>query len=256
MKVLACDYDGTLKRDGTVLREDIEAIQAWQAAGNLFVMDTGRSMESILEEAEKYGFKADYYITNNGGMLYDKERNVLFSSRLDKEDSDDVIYMAPMLDRVVSYVVNDGYYRHRIVVNEDLTEYRYPGLMPDLSVEQVLALPAAQIVISFDSQEVAAATAEKMRRLFGDKMAVFANKYVVDVVPKNISKAHGLELLRQRLHLQKSGFYGIGDAENDIPLMEFSSQGACMESARKDLHGRARYVCPSVASYIHLILHN
>ena len=256
MKILASDYDGTLKQNGTVSEADTRAIGSWRDAGNLFVMDTGRSMESILEETEKYHIPVDYFITNNGGMLFDKDRRVLFSSYLDKEISDDVICMAPMLDHVVSYVVNDGFYRHRIVVNDKLTEYRYPGLEPDLTVEQVMEMPASQIVISFDCQEVASAVAEKMRRLFGDKISVFANKYVVDVVPKGISKAHGLKLLQDRLNLAQDDFYGIGDAENDIPLMEFSCEGACIAGAKQEVCAHAVCVCEDMASYIRQILNN
>ena len=256
MKILASDYDGTLNRNGTVSDTDVRAVESWRNAGNLFVMDTGRSMESILEETEHYHIPVDYYITNNGGMLFDKDRRVLFSSYLDKEISDDVICMAPMLDHVVSYVVNDGFYRHRIVVNEELTEFRYPGLEPDLSVEEVMGLPASQIVISFDSQEAASAVAEKMGSLFGDKISVFANKYVVDVVPKGISKAHGLKLLQDRLHLSQEDFYGIGDADNDIPLMAFSREGACIAGASEGVRRHAAHVCDSVAGYIRQILHN
>ena len=38
MKILACDYYGTLNVGGVVSQENIEAIAAWRAAGNLFGM--------------------------------------------------------------------------------------------------------------------------------------------------------------------------------------------------------------------------
>ena len=122
MKLLASDYDGTLKYLDHVTQQDLDSIQRWKAAGNLFVMDTGRSMESILEEAKKYGIPADYYITNNGGMLFDKDGNELFASYLDPLMSHDIMYIAKSIPGVVSYVVNDGFHRHRIIVNEELEE--------------------------------------------------------------------------------------------------------------------------------------
>ena len=48
MKLLASDYDGTLKYLDHVTQQDLDSIHRWKDAGNLFVMDTGRSMESIL----------------------------------------------------------------------------------------------------------------------------------------------------------------------------------------------------------------
>ena len=80
MKLLASDYDGTLKYLDHVTQQDLNSIHRWKDAGNMFVMDTGRSMESILEEVGKYNIPADYYITNNGGMLFDRDGNELFSS--------------------------------------------------------------------------------------------------------------------------------------------------------------------------------
>ena len=44
MKLLATDYDGTLKYQDHVTKEDRDAIIRWKEAGNLFVIDTGRSM--------------------------------------------------------------------------------------------------------------------------------------------------------------------------------------------------------------------
>ena len=46
MKLLATDYDGTLKYAKQIMPEDLQAIQDWKNAGNLFVLCTGRSMES------------------------------------------------------------------------------------------------------------------------------------------------------------------------------------------------------------------
>ena len=72
MKLIAADYDGTLNYCGKVTEEDFKALQKWQAEGNLFVIDTGRSLESIRIEADRNGLEPDYFITNNGGMVFDK----------------------------------------------------------------------------------------------------------------------------------------------------------------------------------------
>lgn len=254
MKVLASDYDGTLKYLDHVTQEDLTSIRNWRNEGNLFVMDTGRSMESILEEVRKYDIPVDYFITNNGGMLFDVNENELFSSYLDPVMSQDIMYIAKSIPGVVSYVVNDGYHRHRIIVDPTLEEKRYPGLEPDISEEELMAMGKyAQIVISYETQEEASAIAVKLNEHFSESISAYANKYVVDVVPKGISKVHGLHFLKDYLHLEETDFYAIGDAENDIPLMEFANQGCCMTSGRESLHGHARYVCDNISAYIKAI---
>ena len=64
MKLFATDYDGTLKVDGTIQEKDLLSIYQWKAKGNLFVIDTGRSMESILEQVQLYKLPVDYFVTN------------------------------------------------------------------------------------------------------------------------------------------------------------------------------------------------
>lgn len=254
MKLLASDYDGTLKYLDHVTKQDIDSIKKWQEEGNLFVMDTGRSMESILEEMKKYGIHPDFYVTNNGGMLFDRNLNELFSSYLDPLMSHDIIFIAKSLPGVVSYVVNDGFHRHRIVVDDSLEEKRYPGLEPDISEEELLAMGKyAQIVISYETQEEASAIARRLNEHFPDAISCYANKYVVDVVPKGISKAYGLDFLKDYLHLKEADIYGIGDAENDIPLMEYAGHGCCMASGKPALHAHAAYVCEHISAYIDAI---
>ena len=47
MKLLATDYDGTLRYAQDVMPEDLKSIEEWKNKGNKFVIVTGRSKESI-----------------------------------------------------------------------------------------------------------------------------------------------------------------------------------------------------------------
>lgn len=57
MKILASDYDGTLRTEELVAEKDIEAIARFRKAGNLFGIVTGRSMESLQKEIERNGLR-------------------------------------------------------------------------------------------------------------------------------------------------------------------------------------------------------
>ena len=54
MKLLASDYDGTLRYGQDIMEEDIEALREWKNDGNLFVIVTGRSYESIDAQIQKH----------------------------------------------------------------------------------------------------------------------------------------------------------------------------------------------------------
>jgi Cof subfamily protein (haloacid dehalogenase superfamily) len=251
MKLFASDYDGTLKVDGIVSEADREAVRKWQAEGNIFVIDTGRSLESIRQETHTWGLSPDYYITNNGGMVFAGDSTELFSSSIDPVMSVDIMYIAHAVGHVVSYVVNDGIWRHRIVVDRDAVDTRYPNLEPDMKEEEVMDLPRhAQIVISMTSIEEARALAERINAHFPDKVAAYANRYVVDIVPYGMSKATGLEFLCQKLGIPVEDVYTAGDADNDIPLLHYGVHGTCMAASPEDVRKHAKAVCASVAELL------
>lgn len=138
MKLLASDYDGTLHYGGAIMEEDLDAIRKWKEDGNLFVLATGRSLQSIKEQIKKFDIPYDYLITNNGGMVFDGSDNEMMANYLDYITAIDIIYAAKELENVASYVVNDGKLRHKIVVDPTVTDRRYPTLQPDMSEEELL----------------------------------------------------------------------------------------------------------------------
>lgn len=254
MKLIAADYDGTLKYRQEMTEEDIRSVREWQEAGNLFVIDTGRSMESILQETEKYGLSPDYYVTNNGGMAFDQDHNVLFSSYLDRIMSLDIMYIARQTGGVVSYVVNDGFRRHRIIIDPSLSEKRYPDLKPDMSEKELMEMDRyAQFVISMNTMEEAASLAEKINSHFPDNVEAYANKYVTDIVPKGISKASGLDCVCRLAGIGPDDVYTLGDADNDIPLMEYGVNGGCMADSPQEVRKHARWIWYNITDLIRSI---
>lgn len=254
MKLLATDYDGTLLYAKHIMPEDLQAIEEWKKAGNSFVIVTGRSMESIQRQVEEYDLPVDYLVTNNGGMVFDKDGKILLSNYLDYITTLDIIYAAKMMEGVASYVVNDGIHRHRVVVNEHVPEHRYPNLEPDLSEEEVMnQAKYAQIVLSMSEVHLAVSMADAINLHFGETVVAYANNYVVDVVPKGISKATGLDFVCEWIGVDEKDTYTIGDSYNDIPLMEYGLHGSAMETAFEEVKDHALYVYPSIHAMIQAI---
>jgi Cof subfamily protein (haloacid dehalogenase superfamily) len=253
MKMIAADYDGTLNYCGKVTQEDLEALEKWQAEGNLFVIDTGRSLESIRIEAEKNGLKPSYYITNNGGMVFDNQNNELFSSYLDNDLAHEVMEMALRLEGAVSFVANDGIWRHRIIVDAGKQDHRYT-LQPDMTLEELISLNRyAQIVISMDDMEKAARLAAKINGRYGENLTAFANRWVVDIVRSGVSKANGLDFLVRHLDLPVENVWTLGDADNDLPMIEYGVHGAVIETGLEEVKAKAKFICGGAADLIRII---
>ena len=91
MKILASDYDGTLRVNEKVESYDLDMIHKHRAAGNLFGLVTGRSMESIKAEIKGNGIEVDFVIANNGGVIYDKQFQKLRCIYMDTQAAQEII---------------------------------------------------------------------------------------------------------------------------------------------------------------------
>lgn len=254
MKLLATDYDGTLCYAKNVQQEDLDAIRAWREEGNLFAIVTGRSKESIDKQIAEYNIPCDYIVTNNGGMVFDSEGRELGSNYLDFITSVDIFYAVKFYDNVISYVVNDGVHRHRFVIRDDIEDHRYPTMKSDPNEDEILSMTNyAQIVLSMTSREAAVEMAKIINDFFYETIVAYPNNYVVDIVPKGISKATGMEFLSEFVGVDEKDVYTIGDGHNDIPLMEYGVHGAVISSADPEIKMHAQNEYSTVSEYIRSI---
>ena len=66
---LACDYDGTIARDGVVARGTMRALERVRNSGRKLVLVTGRELDDLLRVFEKPEL-FDRIVAENGAVLY------------------------------------------------------------------------------------------------------------------------------------------------------------------------------------------
>ncbi len=249
MKLLASDYDGTLRYEAKVVGEDLEAVKRWQNAGNLFVVVTGRSMESFLDELKANDFHCDFIILNNGGVIYDGSGKCLQVSYFDYGKALELIEYIRTLP-CASYVINDGFYRHRVVIDPSQEDHKYAD-MPQEKDEQALLEGGkiAQIVVSLNDDELAQRIVRYINEQFNGYIEAYANRNCVDIVPAGVSKAEGLSYVLQYVGVSEDKVYTIGDSYNDLPMIE-EYQGFCVGIAPEEIREKSAHVYFSVAECI------
>ena len=87
MKLLASDLDGTLyfnHQTPKVKPQDIEAIKAFQKAGNLFGICSGRTLAGIHHALNEQDIHLDFYILVSGAALADENGHFIYQHRLSK----------------------------------------------------------------------------------------------------------------------------------------------------------------------------
>lgn len=219
MKLFASDYDGTLRMAEFVSSENKEAIHQWRAAGNMFALVSGRSMESIRKEIESNELEVDILIGNNGGVIYDPQYKELKSYYFPFAKAQDIIAYIRS-ERTISYVLNDGYHRSKTVLDEEREDKKYAQAKMKLSEAEILGnKQIAQIVVSLDQEEDTIRIADHINAQFGSVACAYRNVNCVDITPYGVSKSTGLSYVVKQFHIAQDQVYTIGDSFNDIPML-------------------------------------
>lgn len=253
MKLFASDYDGTLRITADVSNDNKKMIDAWRAAGNLFVIVTGRSMESITAEQQRNQFSFDYLISNNGGVIYDAQLQKLSETLMDYQKALGVLAYIKTIS-CISYVINDGFHRAKVIVNPHIVDRKYGQVKPTMDAEEILAnQKIAQFVLSMDDMDLAKRTAAELNEKFHDLICAYVNVDCIDIVPKHISKAKGVSFIASRHHIKNEDIFVIGDSYNDLPMIE-AYDGFTLNHAEAVIKAQATNCYPDVAqALIHVL---
>ncbi|MEF9968181.1 MAG: HAD-IIB family hydrolase [Longicatena sp.] len=254
MKILASDYDGTLRTEEYVSKSDIESICKFRKAGNLFGIVTGRSMESMQIEIARNKIEFDFLITNNGGVIYNKDFEKLQCLYMDFNKALDIIAYIKTTP-CASYVINDGFHRYKFSMDKQQIDHKYEG-MQDYSDHEESVLDRgkiAQLVISLNDDMLANEISTFINRNFVGSAQAYVNVNCVDIVPMGVSKGEGLLFIENEMNLRHDDIYAIGDSFNDLPMIE-EFIGFAVSHARTSIKEAAQHVYVSVGACIEDLL--
>lgn len=75
---------------------------------------------------------------------------------------------------------------------------------------------------------------------------IFRKPPMVEVVPRGLSKATGMEFLLIHLHASKEDTYAFGDGHNDLPMLLYAGTSILMGSGATDLFDKVSYVTKGI----------
>ena len=81
-RLISTDLDGTIVFNGTISLRDREAMARWRAAGNLLVINTGRSVSALEHVVVPMGLEFDNAILYTGAAIVDEDIRVRDSTAL------------------------------------------------------------------------------------------------------------------------------------------------------------------------------
>ena len=221
--MLVSDYDGTFKSDIKNLKINIEAINKFREAGNIFAISTGRMYKSIKKECRMYNINYDYLFCNDGAVLFDSEDNIIYKETIDTKT---------LLE--ISSIINEY---EGIKSIEYYNSYDKTDLVLDDSIIQILI----NLKILNDYKNLKKYITNKFPDI---KMSKY---FIYSWLTKNTDKSKGLEILANKLsnEISRENIITIGDNFNDLAMLK-DFNGYRILLSYPVLYGKGLKVIPEV----------
>lgn len=253
--LLTVDFDRTLTApDSTIPQRNIEAIAYFIAHGGHFTVNTGRSTSTFRQYVDKIPANAPFLLYNgsaawDGGKLthcIPIEMDVwqtmetvhkLFPDMNLEIQGETCHYLIDPQPEMVALCENLGWPHNVAVWGQDVgpfLKFALWGKPEQPRVASVFSASAAQLR-RFDEAE------QTLRQLFGDVVEVFRPApRIIDIHAKGVSKLAAARRLQAELGDRL--LICVGDAENDIPMLDGADHAFC--PADGVVADRYETVCP------------
>ena len=188
-RLISTDLDGTIVFNGSIPLRDREAMARWRAAGNLLVINTGRSVSALEHVVVPMGLEFDNAILYTGAAIVDEDIRVRHSTALPSgvvEDILDFVEGEPGVTVFTTGLDEDLLIYDTIGSGSDLLTLFRPATRRDLEGREIIGVP-----MRFTDSETAARTETYLRRRWEGQAVGFRNQDFIDVVPASASRGRG-----------------------------------------------------------------
>ncbi|EKF21905.1 HAD hydrolase, IIB family protein [Mycolicibacterium hassiacum DSM 44199] len=240
--LIATDVDGTLLDDSEEITPRTRAaVTAAVESGTRFVLATGRPPRWVQPVVDALGF-APIAVCANGAVLYDPATDRIVSART--LSSEQLRRLAEIATRVIPgaglAVERVGESAHDAATPQFVSSpgYEHAWLNPDnteVSLEDLLSAPAIKLLI----RKAGARSGEMVDALAGyvgdlGDLTYSTDNGLVEVVPRGISKATGIEEVARPLGIRPEEVVTFGDMPNDVPMLQWAGLGVAMGNAHPE----------------------
>ncbi len=248
-RLLVLDLDDTLlNSSGEISAVDRDAILAVQEKGVRVVLASGRPTGAMVRFAQelRLDHHDSYLISFNGGEIVSAATGeILFEKSLSKEEIADLYEFSRAEN---SSIIT---YRGTHIISEDSDQYidfelnltRMNFQKVDSFLDEV-QYSAIKCILLAEPSHLKMVEA-KMKKEFSDKSVSISKPFFLEVTAAGIDKGHTVARLCEKLGIDSSEVVAVGNAENDLSMIEFAGLGLWVANTDEPLQLKGDGVVPS-----------
>ena len=248
-KMLVLDMDDTLLTDDhKISEENKEMLFKAQELGVYVVLASGRptlAMTAFAKEL-KLDINNSFMLSFNGAVITDlKEDIVLFEQTLTQQQIHELYdYSLKSKTHIITYI--DGK-----ILSETDSEYievekHITGLQHNKVVNFKDAVTCSAVKCILLEEPTYLKSVEKDLKATMPNLSVSMSKpFFLEVAPNGIDKAASVKFLAEKLNILQSEIIAVGNAGNDLSMIEYAGLGVWVDNVDPELRHRADVIVAS-----------
>ena len=250
-RMLFLDLDGTLLNDAKQISDkNRAALELALERGHGVIITTGRPLKSAMDQAKVMGLDRPgcYLVAYNGAVIYDwTTQKQIFCRSLPYSAVHQIFDLTrERNEHIQTYDTWEVLVEKRC---DNDTVRRYCGLIGmDFKViddvrKDLQEEPVKCLIINYHEQS----GLHKIRQwicehMHGEVDCFFSCQQYLEVVPKGMSKGEAVKMLCQLMGVEIADAVAVGDAANDISMIEAAGVGVAMANATPEVKAIADFI--------------
>ena len=251
IKLIALDLDGTLTNDQKIVTEHTKEILLKAGeAGVSIALASGRPMLGVAPIAESIGLDKvnSFVMAYNGGQIINyRSGEVVNYVNFHPDYIPEAVscareYGMPILTYSNTDIYTEGpldEWAHR----EEINCGKDAIVVDDLT--KSIDFPIVKMMIAADPEKLKIPEKEMAERFEGRLDIYRAEKWFLELMPKGINKFAGVKMIADYLGLAPDEVMACGDANNDIPMLEYAGLGVAVANASEQVKAIANFISRS-----------
>jgi hypothetical protein len=248
IRLVAIDLDGTLLNDAKQISDrTIQALACLPSQGVRVVIASARPPRSVRKIYQL--LKLDtLQINYNGALIWDEpQKKAVFHRPLSGSIVREIVDIARDLyeEVLVSCEVMDRWYTDR--VDQSFTTETGRMFKPDViaPLDEICALEITKLMLLTEPAIIARLEPVLLQK-FGERVVILqTDAHMLQIIHPKAGKAAALERVARHYEIPISQIMAIGDAPNDVGMLQLAGVGVAMDNAHPTVKEVADWIAPS-----------
>ena len=248
-RLLSVDLDGTLlTTDKRLTPRTISAVQQCAQAGVAVVICTARPPRSTRPFYDELRLDTEL-VAYNGAMVTHPPADAVVSHRaMPSALARELLRTVLAIDdeAVITFEKADQWYTDPRGA-QIITDTAAAGFRPDVVCDlwECVESPVTKMLVSKSPETLRQIESALADRLPTQVSVTKTDDYLLQIAVAGVSKSAALEEILRRRGLTRSDLAAMGDAPNDVDMLQFAALGIAVDNAPAEVKAAAQKVAPS-----------